>query len=249
MVMPLSSGSAMAASIPIHGGPRELIITYRAQPADRPAFRAYLQTEGVALLRKLKSEGVLTSCQILFNPFVQPSTLDAMTVLNFRRYEDTDRWQKIEKTMPGGLSPVGLKLAKPSATYSADLEWDGEAPQPGPLADHVFYAIPYTYNKADQYRQFVSGYVVPQAEGWIKEGALSRYRFFMNRFPVGDPEPWDSLFLLEYRNLAAFGDRDEVLKKTRIPLSEIPSWKQFNDTKSSIRTESENTVMRHLASC
>ena len=33
---------SMAAHLPVSGGPKEILIAYRAQPADRPAFRAYL---------------------------------------------------------------------------------------------------------------------------------------------------------------------------------------------------------------
>src|SRR5258708_2797213 len=62
------------------GGPRQLLITYRSQRADRPAFRAYLQGEESVTLDKLKNEGVLKSYQILFNPFVTTGTWDAMMV-------------------------------------------------------------------------------------------------------------------------------------------------------------------------
>ena len=248
LLLPFATPS-LAAQLPVAGGPRELVITYRAQPADRPAFRAYLQGEQIAALRKLKAQGVLKSCEILFNDFVQPSTFDAMLVMSFNRFEDTGRWLEIEKTMPGGLSAAGLKLAKPSGSFSADLEWDGAAAQPGAAGEHVFYVIPYTYKVADQYRSYVNGYVIPQTDGWIKEGALSRYRIFMNRYPVGDPDPWDTLFIYEYRSLADFGRREEVLNKVRGPLREVAAWKQLSDVKADIRSESENTIMNFLAAC
>jgi hypothetical protein len=246
LTVPVLGGApARAAQIAISGGPRELLIAYRAEPANRPAFRAYLQGEGAAQLEKLKREGVLKSYQILFNPFVQPATWDAMTVLSFNSFADTRRWQEIERTQPGGLTAAGLKLGKPVATYSADLEWEGDAGEPGPAADHVFYVIPYSYNTADQYRKYINGYLTPQVEGWMKEGVLSRYRIFMNRYPVGDP--WDALFIYEYRNLEAFGRREEVLDKVRGPLRTDPVWKQLNDTKSTIRTETENTLADLIA--
>jgi hypothetical protein len=249
LALPTLAAKAEAAQIPVSGGPKELLITYRAEAADRPAFRAYLAGEGIAALRKLKQQGVLASCQILFNPFVQPSTWDAMTVMTFSSFEATGRWQEVERTMPGGLTAAGLKLAHPVYTYSADLEWEGAAADPGPAADHVFYVIPYTYKAADQYRAYVNGYVAPQVDGWVKEGVLSRYRIFMNRYPVGDPEPWDSLFVYDYRNLHDFGRRDEVTAKVRAPLRDNPTWKQLNDTKSTIRSESENTIASLVAEC
>jgi hypothetical protein len=222
------------------GGPRELLIVYRSAAADRPAFRRYLLSEESTLLDSLKREGVLKSYQILFNPFVNPFTWDAMTILDFNHFSDTARWQEIEKTMPGGLSAAGLKLAKPVDTYSADLPWDGSANDPGPAANHVFYVLPYSYQNAEQYRKYVDAYVKPQAEGWIKEGVLSRYRIFMNRYPVG--RPWDSLFIYEYRDLDAFGRRDEVVAKVREPLRKDPVWKSLNDIKATIRSEDENTI-------
>ncbi|HEY4030641.1 MAG TPA: hypothetical protein VGM25_09880 [Caulobacteraceae bacterium] len=247
MLLALVPGLAGAAELPISGGPKEILLAYRAQPADRPAFRQYMQTQQLAALRKLKAEGVLKSCEIVFNPFVQPATWDAMTILSFNRFEDTAKWQKIERTQPGGLDAAGLKLAKPVATYSADLEWDNASPQPGPVTDHVFYVIPYSYNDASQYRKYVNGYVIPQTEGWIKEGVLSRYRIFMNRYQVGDP--WDALFVYEYRNLTDFGRREETVQKVREPLRQDPVWKQLNDIKSTIRSESENTIAEEVATC
>jgi hypothetical protein len=240
-------GSATAAENPVHGGPRELLITYRAEPAARPAFRAYLLSTQVVELEKLEREGVLERYQILFNPFVQPRTWDAMTVLTFKSFDETKRWQEIERTSPGGLSAAGLKLAKPVGTYSADLAWDNAAADAGLPADRVFYVIPYSYVSANQYRNYVNGYVIPQVENWLAEGALSRYRIYMNRYPVGDPEPWDALIVYEYRNLDSFGRRDEVSAKTRTALQADPVWKQLSDTKSQIRTESENTIAELLA--
>jgi DNA-binding Lrp family transcriptional regulator len=239
--------AARAAHLPVSGGPKELLIAYRAAPADRPAFRTYLATQEIARLRKLEAEGVLKSCEILFNPFVQPSTFDAVAILSFNRFEDTARWQDLEKTMPGGLDRAGLKLAKPVWEYSADLEWDGAAANPGPVRDHVFYMIPYSYSAADAYRKFIDAYVTPQTEGWIREGVLSRYRIFMNRYQVGDP--WDALFVYEYRDLTSFGRREETVAKVREPLRQDPQWKQLNDTKGSLRSESENTIASHLAGC
>ncbi len=236
-----------AAHLPISGGPKEILIAYRAAPADRPAFRTYLATRQIARLRKLKAEGVLKSCEILFNPFVQPNTWDAVTVLSFNRFEDTARWQEVEKTMPGGLDAKGLKLAKPVGEFSADLEWDGAAPSPGPVRDHVYYLIPYSYNAADAYRRFIDAYVTPQTEGWIREGVLSRYRIFMNRYQVGDP--WDALFVYEYRDLTNFGRREETVAKVREPLRQDQTWKQLNDTKANLRSESENTIATYLTGC
>lgn len=204
----------------------------------------YLQSEGKAQLEKLKHEGVLERYQILFNPFVSSGTWDAMTVLTFKRYADTQRWKEIERTAPGGLTSKGLRLAKPVDTYSADLTWSDGNDQVD-SHDSVYYVIPYEYANADQYRKYVDGYVIPQVMGWMRDGALSSYRIFMNRFPVGPT--WDALFIYQYRDLESFGRRDELVAKIRKTLVDDPGWKQLSDIKQSIRTESENTIAEALA--
>ncbi|MBW8812846.1 MAG: hypothetical protein JF588_05415 [Caulobacterales bacterium] len=238
----LAGAPAMAADLP--GGPTSLLISYRAEPSNRPAFRAYLQGPETALLDRLKREGVLKSYQVLFNPFVT-GTWDAMTVLSFSSYTATQRWKEIERTRPGGLDAAGLKLARPLETYSADLAWEGEAADGGPPGNRVVYVIPYSYTALDQYKAYVDAYVIPQVKGWMADGVLSRYGLFLNRDPVGDP--WDALFVYEYRDLASFGRREEVVAKVRAPLREDPAWKHWNEIKSTVRSESQNTQAEILS--
>ena len=222
-------------------GPRQLLITYRSEARDRPAFRAYLAGEGSVLPQQWVKQGVLKDYQILFNVVNSSYTWDAMLVLNFNRSADVARWLALERTAPGGLSPKGLKLARPVDSYLADLAWSGATPSAaGSTRDSVYYVIPYDYNAAGEYRKYVAAYVLPQVEGWMKEGVLSSYRFYMNRSPVG--KPWDSLFVYQYRDLEAFGRRDEAVAKVREGLRNDPVWQKLNETKASIRSESENTV-------
>jgi hypothetical protein len=247
-LLPQWGSVAAAAENPVSGGPRQLLISYRSEPADRPAFRAYLKSHEAALLQKLQREGVLSGYQILFNPFVQPRTWDAMLVLGFNRFSDTRRWLDIEQRSPGGLDARGLKLAKPVSEYSADLIWQGDAADPGSTDGHIFYVIPYTYlTSVGQYKSYVDGYVVPQVQGWLKAGVLSRYRIYLNRYPVGDPDPWDALFVYEYRSLDDFGRREEALTAVRQALRSNPNWTKLSQTKSGLRTESENTIAEALS--
>lgn len=233
-----------SADAPAGGGPRNLLITYRSKPADRPAFRTYLQGEGSKQFDRLKREGVLSSYQILFNPFTSSGTWDALAILGFARFEDTQRWIELERTAPGGLTAAGLQLAQPVDTYLADLPWQATA-EPAPKAGHsIYYVIPYEYASADQYRKYVDGYVLPQVRGWMREGVLGSYRIFMNRHPVGTP--WDSLFIYEYRDLTMFGRRDETVARVRATLVSDPVWQKFHENKQSIRTESENTIAEAL---
>ena len=249
----LLAGLAMAGMVPlaargqtsgnpaavITGGPSELMIAYRCDSALRPAFREYLANDLRARLRRLQDRGILKSHQILFNAFVS-ETWDAMAVMSFHTYADTEAWRIIERTLPGGLDAAGLKLGHAIQTYSCDLAWEGWASDPGPEHDRVLYAIPYSYNALAAYKSYVDAYVIPQVKGWIADGALSGYRLYLNRYPVGDP--WDSLFIYDYRNLEQFGRRDEVVAKVRATLQSNPDWVHLNEIKSTLRTESENTI-------
>lgn len=226
------------------GGPRQILITFRCAAADRPAFRAYLQGEESRMLEKLRVEGVLKSFHLLFNPFVTTGTWDAMTVLDFSTYAASQRWRDIEQKYPAGLTPAGAKLARPLQTYSADLNWEDSVADPGPADKHVFYIIPYSYNSLEQYKSYVEGYVIPQLRGWMKEGVLSRYSLYLNRYATG--EPWDALFIYEYRDLESFGKREETVAKVRAMLRDDPTWKHLSDIKATIRTETENTIAEEL---
>ena len=223
-------------------GPREILITYRCQPADRPAFREYLGRDEIAMLEQLKRDGTLKRYKVLFNPIVT-ETFDAMIVLDFATYAATDNWLAIEQKTPGGLTPAGLKLAKPVQTYLADLQWEGGDDLPG-SAKPVFYVIPYSYNSLDQYKAYIDAYLIPQVRGWMKEGVLNRYSLYLNRYPVGDP--WDSLFIYEYRDRESFGKREETIAKVRDGLKNDPVWKHWSDIKATIRSESENTIMEEV---
>ena len=57
---------------------------------------------------------------------------------------------------------------------------------------------------------------------------------------------WDSLFVYQYRDLEAFGRRDEIVAKVRDTLAGDPVWKQYSDIKQTLRTESENTIAEDL---
>jgi hypothetical protein len=241
----LVSLGAVAQETPA-GGPTSILVTYRCDPASRPAFRTYLQKNLLARLAQLQGAGIVSGYQVLFNSFTTTMTWDAMAVLRFADYSKTQRWKDIERTQPGGLDPAGLRLAKSIDTYSADLPWEGAAENPGDAANGVYYVIPYEYSSVDQYRKYVDAYVIPQVKGWMKEGVLAGYQIFMNRYQVG--RPWDSLFVYHYRDLESFGRRDATVAKVRLTLVNDPEWKRLSDIKQTLRTESENTIAEALTS-
>jgi len=237
---PRSAAPAQSSS-----GPLNLLISYRSDPANRPAFRAYLQNEGHTRLEKFKHDGVLQSYLVLFNPVTSSGTWDALILLTFARYADTRRWMDIERSSPGGLSAAGLRLARPVDSYFADLRWQGATEEAATDRDSIYYVIPYEYTSAGEYEKYVDTYVVPQVKGWMRAGVLSSYRLFLNRFGTG--RPWDSLFIYQYRDLGAFGRRDEIVAKVRGTLVADPAWKHYSDIKQTLRTESENTIAEDLA--
>lgn len=238
-IIPLASNTRAAADSP-SGGPLSLLISYRNAPADRIPFRTYVQNEGRAQLAKLQRDGVIKSYQVLFNPFANSGTWDAMTVVTFADYGDTRRWMSLEQTSPGGLTDAGLKLVQAIDTCSADLQWEGATDAATQESDAIYYVIPYEFGAAGEYEKYVDGYVLPQVKGWMREGVLSGYRIFMNRYPVG--RPWDALFIYEYRDLDAFGKRADTVAKVRVGLENEPVWKRYHAIKNTIRSETENTI-------
>lgn len=231
------------AQADLSSGPTTLLISYRTTAANRPAFRHYLVDTMAPRLRAMEKAGRIAGFRILFSWYRQPQVWDALLVLRFPGFEAVANWNALEHDQPGGLDAAGLALADPVATYNCDLEWSHD---PDGVRDgEVYYLIPYQYREAGEYRAYVKGYVVPQFEGWMKAGALDGYGLLMNRYSVGTP--WDSLFILRYRDMDAFGRRQTVLDAVRDTLRTDPEWKAWSDKKAGIRTESENSIAELIA--
>jgi len=87
-----------------------------------------------------------------------------------------------------------------------------------------------------KYRQYVTGYTVPQMQAWLDAGALSAFAVYLNQAPMG--RPWDALLVLEYRDLAALGQRDALKAKVRERLAASdPVWQGWSKDKTAIRRE------------
>jgi hypothetical protein len=227
-------------------GPLNLLITYRCEPADRPAFRAYLKSEGIRRFEEWKKEGVFEEYRFFFNWYVDEGTWDAMVMVRFREWTDVAGWKKIEESFPGGLSRAGLRFAEPLVTTSADVVWqktgDGEPPD---RKESVFPLLRYEYlGLVSEYKAYVDGYVIPQLDGWIDAGVLGSYQVLLNRFPTGDR--WGSLLVLEYKDLESFGRRKHTKYKVREGLRENPEWKAYSDRKRTIRREKEPVITELL---
>ena len=218
-------------------GPATLVLSYKSAPSNRTAFHAYMESAGVTRFEAWKKQGVFAGYQVLFSSYVNDSTWDALLVLSFDKYVDQARWKEIERKEPGGLDAAGLALASPKNAYVADLTWSGAAEKRGETKP-VYFVIPYTYlvGRAD-YKTYVDGYVIPQMKGWVSEGVVSSYRIFLNQNETGDP--WDALFILEYRDLRALALRRATITKVRAVLANNPVWKKLSDDKHEVRKEGE----------
>jgi hypothetical protein len=227
-------------------GPLTLVINYRCAAVNRPSFRNSIVKVDVPRFERWKTEGVLQGYNLLFNWYVDENTWDLMAVFTFHTYADVQRWRDIQRISPGGLSPESLRLGVPTNTYSADLNWHGTAPDARTHSiKSVFFVIPYDVVNMDEYKPYVSGYVVPQIDGWIREGVLVSYNLYLNRYYAG--RPWDSLLILEYKDLESFGQRESVIAKVRAALSADPKWKALSENKKSLRTEKETVLAEDLS--
>jgi hypothetical protein len=228
------------------GGPTTLIITYRCLPSNRAHFRDSVEKTEIKRFEKWKGTNVLGSYRLLFNWYTDANTWDMMAILNFHKYADLAQWKEIERTSPGGLSEETLRWGAPLNTYSADLTWHEIAPGVKDKAEKsVFFVIPYDVVNMEEYKPYVAGYVIPQMKGWIREGVLSSYNLYLNRYYAGTP--WDALLVLEYKDLESFGQRESVVAKVRAALSADPKWKALSENKKNIRTEKESALADELA--
>lgn len=242
VALPASPRAEPAPAPP--SGPTSLLISYRCKPADRPAFRAYLREQGAARFEALKRAGTIADYQLVYSWYHDALSWDAMAIVRLERYADVAKWNALEHESPGGLDARGLALAEPDVTVSADLRWqDGDAAPAG--SGRVLYAIPYEYRDRAEYLKFVEGYVIPQVQGWMREGILARYRIFLNRYPVGPT--WDALFVYEYADLESFGRREATIAKVRGPLQTQPEWAALHGNKHELRSESSNVIADVLA--
>lgn len=220
-------------------GPTSLVITYTSTAQHRAAFRDYLEREALPQFDRWKSEGVFKEYQLLFSWFSGSNTWDAMVVLDFARYADIARWKAVDRKSPGGLSPAGLVLASPSSAYLADPVWHKEAADRNP-DKAVYFVVPYQYSSVGEYKAYAQAYVLPQFDGWIKDGALAGYTVYLSHHTAS--KPWDALIVQEYRDIDGIARRELVKNKVRAELSSNPEWKKASDGKEGRRTEEEITI-------
>ena len=236
---------AAYAADPREAGPLALVITYHTTPANRLALHKEIAESGLRQFQRWKDDGILQGFSIMTNRFVDSGTWDTTAVLNFSSSSDIARWKKIEQLTPAGLAQQGLALATAIDTTPADLIRKGSAAVEA--VDPVLLVIPYDVQVSTaDYIKYLDGYMIPQLEGWIAEGALSKYSVYIGRDTAG--RPWSALLVLEYTSEATLGAREAVKAKVRARLRDNPEWKAISDDKKSIRVEKQVVIADEIVS-
>jgi hypothetical protein len=229
-------------------GPKHLVIMYQCPAQTRAAFRDFMVRTGVSRFEQWKQSNVVKEYHILFNWFVDAETWDMLALVDVGDYRNIDKWRQVERSSPGGLDPDGLALCKPTVTHAMDLLWHNSSTTLKSNPDKsVFLMIPYEYYPAsslEEYTKYVSGYVIPQFDRWIRDNVLVSYRIYANRFQTS--RSWQALFVLEYRDTETFGEREKEVDKVKAELQKDEAWKSLGDRKLRIRTEKQTAAAEEL---
>lgn len=236
-----SQAAGVAADWRDHG-PAAVIMTYKVAPGDKLAFKAALRAETLPRLERLKAGGDLAAYHVLANRYLDSGGWDVMMILDFRSPAALARWRTVEDQAPGGLAPAALKLVTTAETAPADEMFEGGAPAKAGEPTPVYLVVPYDYVvSTDEYLNYVKGYLVPQTDGWIQEGALASYGVYLPRYPAG--RVWSAQLVLAYRGDEGLARRDAVVRDVRARLAATsPEWKAFADNKAKIRSEKQPVV-------
>jgi hypothetical protein len=241
-----TAGCARAADPdPRASAPRSLLITYHALPANREALRTYMLATGLKDFARWKQQGVISDFHVYFNRYVDSGNWDMFADVTLAPDDGTLRWKAIEASHPAGLSQGALKLVKAIDTAPADLLRSNANAAARTGKPPVYLIVPYDYlvSLAD-YLEYVDGYVIPQLDGWMRAGILSRYGFYVLRYAAG--RPWSALLFFEYANEEALGSRDTVMAKVRADLKNDPQWKAISEGKHNVRSEKQPVVADEL---
>jgi hypothetical protein len=224
---------------PAMAGPPALIVAVYAKPGDRPALRRAVEGAQAAALRDWKARGLLTGYRLLFARYPDRAGWDALEMLRFADDAALARWRK---TVREPLDPSLLALAASLETTTVEfIRGEGVS-----SSDPSVLVIPYqALVPPAEYSTYLDGYTIPQFRGWMKAGALDGFDIATTRYPAG--RPWNALITLRYRDDAALGRREELVRSTRAALAADPRWKAFADAKKNVRTEGALVVADQVA--
>jgi len=246
VVLLLSCMGGAAFSQEGGNGPMSLFMTYRCPIEKRAAFREHAADALVSQFETWKQQKIFADYLMLFSSFVNTGETapDMVVRLDFARYVDIQRWKAIERTFPAGLSPRALQLCAPVTSDLVDLSSSGGPAKTRNLTKAIYLWIPYHLERGvgkPQYKEYFEGYVKPQADGWLADGALSWWGMYLNQHNTG--KPWDIMLLLEYADIDGLARRDVVKQEVRARLRNDPAWKKLNDNKQEFRQEDQVIIM------
>lgn len=233
---------AAPAAEPTAGGTTALVLEYHASPVNRLALRQFMQGEGLPQLERWKEEGLLSSYKVLFSRWTDNQNWDMMTLLNFPDADKMAKWKEIEAASPAGMPPKALALVNKIDTNPGDLYLQGGESK----GSGVYVVIPYDYLvSTDKYMAYLRGYLVPQLEGWLKEGVLNQYSVYLGRYVVG--RHWSALMFYEYNGDRGLGLREKTQAKVRAELVQNnPNWVEWSKDKGQYRVNRQYIIADEL---
>lgn len=233
---------AAPAADPTAAGTTALVLEYHASPVNRLPLRQYMQTEGLQQLEKWKTEGLLSAYKVLFSRWNDNQNWDMMTLLNFPNAATMAKWKEVEAVMPAGMPQKTLALVNKIDTNPGDLYLEGGTSK----GSGVYVVIPYDYLvPTDKYMAYLRGYLVPQLDGWLKEGVLNQYSVYLGRYVVG--RHWSALMFYEYNGDAGLGLREKTQAKVRADLVQNnASWVEWSKDKGQYRVNRQYIIADEL---
>lgn len=231
LVAPASIASAQGKG---SKGEIAVVITYKFKTDDRAAIRETMATSAAPQFEKWRSEGVFKNYLILFSSYAHMNDVpwDAMVVLDFPSYAETDNWKRIERIAPGGLPADVRDRVEPLNTSLAQILQQQNL-HAGVPARHVYAVSPYKFRMgAAAGVPFVQAYVLPQLEPFVRDRVLAGYGLYQNLHDLSD---WSYLLISEYADTAAFMSRNKAASRTA--LKEDPAWQALHAVKALIRDE------------
>jgi hypothetical protein len=219
-----------ASANPLDQGPTTLTLQYHTAPGDRMALKDYMHVTGLKQFAGWRDQGLIKDYRIYWSRYTDSLNWDMLAVVQFATPEKMADWRKIEARFPAGLPISIAKLTNAIHTNPADLHFAKGEPSP----NGVFLIIPYDYLvSTNEYIKYVGSYITPQYDGWIAEKVLASYQIYLGRFPVS--RYWSALMILEYKDDAALGIREQTSTKVRKKLFEDPAWKAIHESKQNVR--------------
>jgi hypothetical protein len=229
----------LALPATVRAADNALVISYSVPPAHRVALRTALTQGTQARLKRLQDEGVLASWRLLFTRHADADQWDALAVVVFNGSAQMARWAAVERETPAALDAPALALL--SSVHTVPVEVVRSQRDANPAPQPVVLVVPYValVSPAD-YLAYADGYVIPQFQGWMKEGVIGQYTLLSSTYPAA--RPWTHLILLDYRSDEALAQRAAVTAKVRAQLKNVPAWQAISESKAKVRDERQATV-------